>query len=238
MIAWWRTRGERLRNIPWSSLSAWLTGNRLRILMYHSISDNPRDPHAIPPAEFKKQLHSLQGSCVISLAEGMEYLKEKRSLKNTWAITFDDGLLDFYTTALPILREFDYPVTMFVPTALAGTNAGWDSHDTSKPLMNWRQMEECQQWNIAFGSHTAHHVCLTDCSDDVLMEELKISLRSLRDRLERVIPALAYPGGYHDARVRQAARNAGYLCALGASSRWGNGPDSDLFQLRRQRFKP
>ena len=228
---------SQLPNIPWRSLPAWFTGNRLRILMYHSISENPRDPHAVSPSSFERQMRALQTTAqVISLEEGLKRLQEKRTLKNTWVITFDDAYLDFYTTALAILREFDYPVTMFIPTELIGTSASWDSYDKTKPVMTWEQLEECQQWNVNFGSHSANHARLTECADEILMNELQTSLQTLQNRLESVIPALAYPGGYHDARVRDTARKAGYTCALGASSRWGNGPESDLFQLRRQRF--
>lgn len=229
-----RTNFKRLSNIPWHGLLGWLFGNRLRILMYHSISENLRNPQTISTAEFKRQMASFQATHVISLAEGLELLKENQSLKNTWVITFDDGLLDFYTTALPVLREFNYPVTVFIPTGLVGTNSKWDSYNKTKPLMTWKQLEGCQQWKVTFGSHTVNHTRLTECGDDALMGELQTSLHSLQNRLERVIPALAYPGGYHDARVRQAVHNAGYACALGTSSRWGNGSESDLFQLRRQ----
>ncbi len=227
---------SQLLNIPWCSLPARLTGKRLRILMVHSISDNLRDPHAISPAEFEWQMRALQTARVISLAEGLELLRENRPLKNTWVLTFDDALLDFYTTALPILKEFGYPVTLFIPSGLVSKNAGWDSYDKSKPLMTWEQLEECQQWNVTFGSHTVNHIRLTECDDATLMDELQISLHTLQNRLEGVIPALAFPGGYHDVRVRQAARASGYICALGASSRWGNGYESDLFQLRRERL--
>jgi peptidoglycan/xylan/chitin deacetylase (PgdA/CDA1 family) len=226
----------RLANIPWQALPAWLIGNRLRILMYHSISDNLSDPHATSPHEFERHLCLLQSAQVISLKDGLPRLREKRTLKNTWVITFDDALLDFYTTALPILKQYCYPAFMFVPTGLVGKSATWDGTDTTKPLMTWAQLEESQRSNVTFGSHTVNHPRLTDCSDDELKFELQFSLQILQDRLDRVMPSLSYPGGYQSLRVRQAVCNAGYECAVGTSSHWGNGPESDLFQLRRQYF--
>jgi len=204
--------------------------------MYHSITDNRGDPHAIPPAEFQKQMKALETKHVVSLSEAMDLLRSDRPLRNIYVITFDDAYLDFQTNALPVLREFGYPATMFVPTGLVGSCAVWDSFDKSKPLMTWKQLEECQQGNVAFASHTVTHARLTECSDAVLMDELQISLQMLEDNLDQVIPALAYPGGLHDERVRQAAQRVGYCCAFGAASRWGNGPESNLYQLRRQRF--
>jgi peptidoglycan/xylan/chitin deacetylase (PgdA/CDA1 family) len=102
--------------------------------------------------------------------------------------------------------------------------------------MTWGQLEECQQWNITFGSHTTNHARLTTCNNEILIEELQSSLSILRARLDGVLPALAYPGGYNNIQVRQAVCASGYTCALGASSHWGNGYESDWFQLRRERF--
>ena len=228
---------QRLISIPWRAIPAWLIGNRLHILMYHSISENPLDPHAISQEEFHHQMNGLQTKKVIGLREALDHLHSYHGLKDLYVITFDDALLDFYTTALPVLKEFAFPVSMFVPTGMLGENAVWDSFDKSKPLMTWEQLKECQTWNVSFGSHTVHHAVLTECDDERLREELSDSLQTLRDRLENAFPALAYPGGIYDERVRQAARDAGYTCALGVASRWGNGSESDLFQLRRQRIQ-
>jgi len=225
---------HRVANIPWRALPAWLRGNRLKILMYHGISSNLNDPHAISTKDFQKQMQFLRSKKVVSLAVGLKLLQSRHSLYDTYVITFDDALLDFYTQALPVLREFGYPVTMFVPTGLVGGKAIWDSYDKTKPLMTWQQLDECQQWNVSFGSHTLNHVRLTECDEVTQMNELTFSLQTLHDRLGNVIPALAYPGGYHNERVQDAARHAGYTCGLVASSRWGNGPESDLFQIRRQ----
>lgn len=228
---------RRFFELPWSSIPSWLVGNRLMILMYHSISENLLDPHAIPPGKFRQQMCFLKTRQVVSLQVALELLNGGSSLRNTYVITFDDALLDFYTNAIPILREFDYPVTMFVPTGLVGSTAIWDSFDPSKQLMNWTQIEECQQWNVTFGSHTVHHTRLTQIPKNIMQEELNKALQMLRNKIDNVFPALAYPGGYHNSIVHSEASRAGYICGLGTFSRWGNGPESDFFQLRRVRFE-
>jgi peptidoglycan/xylan/chitin deacetylase (PgdA/CDA1 family) len=222
--------------MPWKEVPSWIVGNRLRILMYHSISENQRDPYAISPQEFERQMKILQTQAVISLAEGSKLLDSDQNLKNKWVITFDDGLLDFFYSALPILRDFDYPVTMFLPVGLTGKTSVWDSYDKHKPLMNWVQVESCQQWKVTFGSHTVNHMRLTECNESQLKEECQKSLEILESRLTNTIRALAYPGGYHNQIVHQAAQNAGYICGLGAASRWGNSKDTDVYQLRRERM--
>ena len=150
--------------IPWRELPSWLLGNRLRILMYHSISDNPHDPHAISPNVFRQQMQALRTLRVVSLAEGLALL-DAQKLRKSVIITFDDALSDFYTTALPMLIEFAYPATVFVPTGLVGQYATWDSYDKTKRLMSWQQLESCQRFGVVFGSHTVNHANLTACRD-------------------------------------------------------------------------
>jgi peptidoglycan/xylan/chitin deacetylase (PgdA/CDA1 family) len=50
-------------------------------------------------------------------------------------------------------------------------------------------------------------------SDDELRRELTESKREIQDRLGRQCEDFAYPYGEHDARVRAAARAAGYARA-------------------------
>src|SRR5690349_17819808 len=94
----------------------------LRILMYHSIADNPKDIHAVPPAEFDKQMAELSQQSghgkmkVVSLIEGLRLLREGKAWQGLMAITFDDALRDFLANAVPILKKYDFPATMFVPT--------------------------------------------------------------------------------------------------------------------------
>ena len=227
---------NRLKKIPWKNLPRWLTGNRLHILMYHSISANPADPHAISPERFLKQMQFLRDKRVLSLSDALTKLGTREHISGDYVITFDDGLLDFYTNALPILKDFGYPVTMFLPTALVGKTSTWDSYDKTKPLMDWDQITECQQWNVTLGSHTASHSRLTELTDTGVNQELTLSLQTLKANCSKFIPALAYPGGYYNESIAFHAKQAGYLCALGAASRWGNGPETDFFHLRRERF--
>jgi peptidoglycan/xylan/chitin deacetylase (PgdA/CDA1 family) len=215
---------------------SYLRGERLRILMYHSIVDNPRDPHAIRPAVFEAQMQALADEhCeIVSLDEGVRRLQKRESVQNAVAITFDDAYRDFLTTALPILERFGLPVTLFVPTGHVGGTAVWDSNDKTKQLMDWDELREAARRGVTLASHTISHPRLTECDDVQLHYELHNSLETLRSRAEKVCPALAYPAGAYGPREMQAASHAGYVCALGTSSRWGNGHDTDLFALRRE----
>src|SRR5437773_12074408 len=89
------------------------TGNRLRILMFHSIADNAGDPHALAPARFRALLARLAGQYrIVSLAEGAERLRGGKSLQRRLVLTFDDGYRDFLTNALPVLQELRLSATL------------------------------------------------------------------------------------------------------------------------------
>jgi len=206
--------------------------------MYHSIADNSSDPHAVSPQHFAKQMAELRERKfrVIPLAEGLQRLRQRLSLQGYIVLTFDDAYRDFLANAAPILEALGYPATLFVPTGLVGGTASWDSYDKEKQLMNWGELREVQRRGMTIASHTVSHARLPECRDEQLEHELRASLEILRDRLGDIFPALSYPGGHYGAREIAAARRVGYVCAVGVASRWGNGPETDPYRLRRERF--
>lgn len=95
---------------------------RLLILAYHGISvlDEHEWNHTqyMPADVLRLRLQQLKDShcAVLPLGEAITRLSENDLPDRAVAITFDDGTADFYRQALPLIREFDVPVTLYLTT--------------------------------------------------------------------------------------------------------------------------
>ena len=87
------------------------------ILTYHRFSDTGA-PGATPARAFARQLAYLTTHYrVVPLARLIEYLARGRSLPTDIAsIAIDDGYLDAYEIAFPLLRRYNMPATLFAVT--------------------------------------------------------------------------------------------------------------------------
>ncbi|MFH0930369.1 MAG: polysaccharide deacetylase family protein [Candidatus Zixiibacteriota bacterium] len=95
---------------------------KLIILAYHNISDGSSHPIKLRPEistqQFELQLEILKKLYkIVSLEEGVKFLKRGKEFKDKLVvITFDDGYESFYTLAFPLLKKYDVPATVFLPT--------------------------------------------------------------------------------------------------------------------------
>jgi len=104
-------------------------GRRLCILNYHRILEAP-DPllEAEPDAAtFRWQMQVL-ADCfnVLPVHEALAALADGSMPPRAVCITFDDGYRSTHDLALPILREFGFPATVFVTTGHIDNGSMWN----------------------------------------------------------------------------------------------------------------
>jgi peptidoglycan/xylan/chitin deacetylase (PgdA/CDA1 family) len=95
---------------------------RLLILAYHGVSLD--DEHEwegalyLSQETFRSRMRALKsfGAAVLPLGEAVERLYADDLPDRAVAITFDDGAYDFYARAYPVVREFGFPVTLYLTT--------------------------------------------------------------------------------------------------------------------------
>ncbi len=99
------------------------------ILGYHRISENDGDPYQIcvSPKNFAEQMKVLaEIAHPISLDRLVDGINHADLPKRAVVITLDDGYVDNYDNARPILERFEIPATMFVTTGYLGREFWWD----------------------------------------------------------------------------------------------------------------
>jgi peptidoglycan/xylan/chitin deacetylase (PgdA/CDA1 family) len=100
------------------------SSNTLRVLTYHRVADPAKTPWRSPtvtvtPTAFEQQMRMLKNQyCVVSVERVLEAANSGRDLpERAVLLTFDDAYQDFVENALPVLKRYQLPVTLFVPTA-------------------------------------------------------------------------------------------------------------------------
>lgn len=98
------------------------------VLMYHRVSDIAQDPWdmCVGSTNFADQIRKLKDHFdIIPMYRLAERLIKKESLKNLVAITFDDGYLDNYQNAKPILEKDRVPATFYLTTKFKNEKKYW-----------------------------------------------------------------------------------------------------------------
>ncbi|MDB4582901.1 polysaccharide deacetylase family protein [Draconibacterium sp.] len=256
--------------------------SRLWIMMYHRILPkhdarySQEEPGMITePDTFRLHLQILkQEFTIIPLSEWIDRKNQNLPLpEKACAITFDDGWLDNFEYALPVLVEEQVPMTLFAVSHMIGTcGQFWPnrilnllqlagdelgripwlhklvgenpadseisaqaiyslknypddqllelieqaeidlsiSPPTIPSLMSWTQLRELSANDlIEIGSHTCHHLRLTDgLNPDTRLREISESKIRLESELDKPVELFCYPNGdYCNVTVKEVAKH-------------------------------
>lgn len=189
--------------------------NGIPILTYHYIGNNPnpkdkaRDALEVTPDKFEEQMQYLSSNGFTPISLDTLYAiftNQNRRPAKAIVLTFDDGYIDFYTTAFPILKRFNFHAVSFIPTGLIG--GGY--------YMNWSQIKEIQSSGlITFEDHTVTHSNLASLSYSAALKQMVDSKNLLALQTGYPVNFIAYPYGINNNLVQKAVKEAGFLGGLG-----------------------
>jgi len=192
------------------------------VLMYHKIGDYPPGSELqklwVTTADFRKQLQYLKdnGYTAIDFRDWRDAEKGAKPLpEKPVMITFDDGYMNNYDLAFPLLKEFGMKGCIFLVYETMEKHNGWHDPKTEPwlKMLTWAQIMEMQDSGLVeFGSHTMRHRNLAELPLDEVKWELTESKARLEEKLGREMVGFAYPygSGAYKADVRKAALDAGY----------------------------
>lgn len=210
---------------------------KIPILMYHNINDeyDVKDRTVeMSVSEFKDQMEAItkEGYESISLYQYVDYVSGKCDLpEKPIIITFDDGYLNNYTVAFPILKEMNIKATIFIITGRMGMQSG-----VKYPHFTWEQAKEMEDSGlIDIESHTNFHNELNNISYSNVAFELRKSKYLIDKYLNKNTSFLAYPYGFYNEYVKTAAEKAGYLASVRIISKnpGVNTKEQNIYELKR-----
>lgn len=183
-------------------------------------------------AYFKKNFR------VVPLAEQIEAFRAGKSLPGTLSITFDDGYLDNYEVAAPILEEMGLPATFFITSDFIGSQRVpfWDKELPFQPgWMSWDQVRDLARRGFSIGGHTVNHIDMGKEPPDAIRTELGVSKQRIEQELGRKVELFAYPFGGEkniNETSRALVREAGFNCCMSCHG-GTNEPATDPYRLKR-----
>lgn len=190
------------------------------ILYYHSVSPSADNEVIITPEILKSELQYLkdEGYTTLTLNEVSDYLLNSSAIPSkSIVITFDDGYMDNYDNAFPILKELGMKATIFCITSkLDGSY-----------YLSPNAIKEMSDYGIDIQSHTVTHPKLDSLTYDEQLTELKESKKTLESITGKPVTSIAYPFGNFNEDTIKAAEASGY--SLGFTTNRGLADRNDHY---------
>jgi peptidoglycan/xylan/chitin deacetylase (PgdA/CDA1 family) len=209
------------------------------VLMYHSIATDATRKFrrfAVDPAEFTAQMEFLAAAGYRTMTAAELAGRESRAPVPSRAVvlTFDDAYTDFYSAALPVLREHDFRATLYVPTGYVGATTRFNVSvgEEDRPVLSWRALADIAAEGIEVAAHSHSHPQLDRVPAAVVSEEVRRCRSLLEDKLGIAVDGFAYPFGFWNRAARETVAAAGYRYAC-AVAELMTAPGDDVLTLPR-----
>ncbi len=197
------------------------------ILGYHGVAncDLRRDLSRLQtrPAQFTRHVELLleAGFRFTTMSEAVDDLAADRPRPGLAVITFDDGLRNNHTAALPILDRLGVRATVYVACDFIGGVSPWLAREAGGEMLDEDEIRSLARAGWEIGAHSLSHPDMASLSYAACRTEIDGS----RTRLEGIIGApvdtFAYPFGRYGPAAVAAVRDSGMRAALTTGSgRW------------------
>ena len=188
---------------------------QVSVLGYHDfVKGKPGNAMQVSEEQFRAQMQVIRDARikVIGMPEFLAWRRGEKDIPDpSIMITMDDGWKSVHTIALPVLREFGYPFTVFLYKRFV--NGGSKSMTTA-------EIRELMAAGGTVGSHSVSHPYRkridaafkkgAPAGEAFLRMEMKDSRQFLEDLTGQMVTTYAYPGGYHSEREEAVGKECGY----------------------------
>src|SRR5262249_25847882 len=192
---------RRRRHRLWVRAFTRLRQRRSVVLGYHGVAESRlRDDLSllqVAPNRFRTQVELLldAGFHFVTVAELARRAGGNLPEPGLAALTFDDGMQNNHTIALPTLRGYGIPATVYVTVGFIGGESPWISPGGDRAMMTESELRALAAAGWELGAHTMTHPDLSQLSYDVCRREIQESRRALERIVGVKVQTFAYPWG-------------------------------------------
>ncbi len=200
--------------------------------MYHRVHESETDFLTVSTAQLEKHFNYLKRKNYqpITVKQLIDFQLGKGTLpSHPILITFDDAHASFETLALPLLNEFGFKATVFVPTHLLGTH-----HKECGEILDVVALKNIQieNSNIEFALHTHNHLNITRLSEKEIETELAENINFLIKNQFKFTYSLAYPFGARPTTALEKNKLQSILFKLGIESAFRIGNRLNPYKIK------
>jgi peptidoglycan/xylan/chitin deacetylase (PgdA/CDA1 family) len=182
---------------------------KVPILLYHRISDEnlQNSRYTVSVTDFKDQMEKLRywGYTPVTIKQLADHLNKGSDLpRRPVVISFDDGYLEVYQNAFPIMKRYGFTGTVYIVANRLKAD-GFLQVDQLKELIE-------HGWDV--GSHSMTHTELT-LNHALVRREILQSRLDLENALGIKVSSFAYPFGSLDLYVSNKVYDYGYRAGVG-----------------------
>lgn len=216
---------------------------KIPIFYYHSIGGS--GPETLDLHRFTAHLDALKAQSYTTITLADLFKEKYDATKKNAVLTFDDGLLDNYENAFPLLNQYGFVATFFVVPGFDGITRWvhpgkrkWSNVQKTGYTIPYKNMQKDHRKTLLnagmeIGSHSFSHPKLHQIEQNKLGYEISDSKKCLEDELGIAIETFCYPYGGYNAAVVEKVKQAGYL---GATTTWPGYYNSEKSLYKTNRF--
>lgn len=228
--------------------------NKLAIIMYHGFTQNGKEStYVIKESEFEKDIVYLKenGFTFVGTEDILNYYNSGTLPgKKCVMITFDDGYLNNYVYAFPIIKKHGAKVVISPIGIMSDKSSANPDINTEYSHISWNQAREMAESNLAEiqnHSYNMHSITRerkgsakspteTDREyREIFYTDLMKAHNSIKEGVGKEPVAYVYPFGSISSQMHSVLKCCGYKMSLGCESGYNylTGNKEELWNMKR-----
>ena len=189
----------------------------LSMIQYQNVSPGPHPSRLWLTVEsFEKQLDyiSTNGFEVLSTDDAIRYMVRKGEVTEgrPISLSFDNGYLDFYDKAFPILSDHGFHAILLISPLKVGKQRSFG--ETKVPYLTWRQLRELVDKGVSIGAYEDNAWNIKNIPEELVLRHVAEYKKELEDKLGREILYFGVKEGVPNNKIRDRLISEGYNAFL------------------------